>query len=197
VDASRVAVKTAAPANAPDPSQTDEQDAIVEHPAPQPSSPLADGIERLQHVLGRARAQSLDRARGDVEWSRLIAMKALVTHGPLRASALAELVRSDPSTVSRQVAQLVAEGYIERCSDPIDGRASVLIATAKAQRAVDEQRKVRDTHYQQMLAGWSTDDRDRLANLLTRFTDDFETYRDSVAAATLPDDTSPARERTD
>jgi DNA-binding MarR family transcriptional regulator len=137
---------------------------------------LADGLERLTHIFNRARARLLNKPHGELEWSALLLAKVLVIQGPLRAGMLAELVQSDPSTVSRQVAQLVADGFVERKTDPVDGRASMLVATAKAHRVVDEHRKIRDAHYSGILEDWSEQDRDQFAALLARFVADFEAY---------------------
>jgi len=122
----------------------------------------------LTHIFNRARARLLDKPRGELEWSALLLAKVLVIQGPLRAGMLAELVQSDPSTVSRQVAQLVADGFVQRKTDPVDGRACMLGATAKAHRVVDEHRKIRDAHYSGMLEHWSEQDRDQFAALLAR-----------------------------
>ena len=48
---------------------------------------------------------------------------------PLRVSALAEVVHSDVSTVSRQVSTLVDLGFVIRGPDPDDGRAQALTLT--------------------------------------------------------------------
>ncbi|MDZ7884163.1 MAG: MarR family transcriptional regulator [Mycobacterium sp.] len=47
----------------------------------------------------------------------------------MRSSELATMVNSDPSTVSRQVAQLVERGHVERVPDERNGRAFVLAVT--------------------------------------------------------------------
>ena len=53
----------------------------------------------------------------------------LVNQGPARSRDLAEAVCLDPSTVSRQVEQLVRAGHVVRTADPHDGRATLLRAT--------------------------------------------------------------------
>ena len=63
--------------------------------------------------------------------------------GPMRAGALAECLQSDPSTVSRQVAALVKDGLLERRADPADGRASLLVLTAKADAVLAEHDRIR------------------------------------------------------
>ncbi|XVV04196.1 MarR family winged helix-turn-helix transcriptional regulator [Actinosynnema sp. CA-248983] len=99
--------------------------------------------------------------------------------GPSRSSALAEAVFSDPSTVSRQVATLVKEGWVERRADPDDGRASVLAVTDAGKRLLDERRAQRNQAIARMLADWSEAD-------LTAFIDHFERFVGDYEKA-LPD----------
>ncbi|MFF2996448.1 MarR family winged helix-turn-helix transcriptional regulator [Streptomyces sp. NPDC057950] len=148
----------------------------------EPIRQLAEGVDRLMRMFIRTRAQLLDRARDDVDWSVQILMGVLVKNGPMRVKQLAELVESDPSTVSRHAAQLVRDGFLERRSDPADGRACQLVATDRARRAVADRTRSRDTHFEEMLHGWDSHDRERLAALLVRFIDDFETYKTALAA---------------
>ena len=55
----------------------------------------------------------------------------VINDGPICASALAEMVQSDPSTISRQVAALVRDGLLKRRADPIDGRARISRAVVR------------------------------------------------------------------
>src|ERR1700761_4402017 len=121
----------------------------------------------------KVRTQLLAAAASDVEWSAHIVLKCLHSEGPLRSSALAELINSDPSTVSRQVAALVKDGLIERRADPADGRASLLVLTPAAGEVVRQHDASRDRRYAQMLADWSEHDLRAFASLLRRFTDDY------------------------
>lgn len=138
---------------------------------------VAQSVQRLAHVLTRSRAQLLDKARHDVEWSAHVLIHTLASQGPMRSTALAQAVQADPSRISRQVAVLVRDGFVLRQADPVDGRACVLIATAKARQAVAEHARVRDQHFAQMLVTWSEQDCARFAELLDRFTVDLETYK--------------------
>jgi DNA-binding MarR family transcriptional regulator len=144
---------------------------------------LAASVSRLAHVFNRTRAHMLDRARRDVEWSAQVLISVLVAHGPMRAGALAEQAQSDPSTISRQIALLVRDGMVERRADPEDGRASLLVATDKAYEAHQHHLEFRNGHFRAMLADWDPGDCARLAELATRFTEDFEGYMNSLAGA--------------
>lgn len=145
---------------------------------------LADA-DALGHELVRL-VRLVERARGDYaaqygeggERAAHLLLTRLVTDGPQRLCALADAVYSDPSTVSRQVAQLVSRGLVERRPDPQDGRAAQLSATEAGQRACDEHRRVRNQRIAAMLASWSPQDMRRLVGLLGRLNTDFEEYRE-------------------
>jgi DNA-binding MarR family transcriptional regulator len=145
----------------------------VEGPPIEDVSAVADNFSTLTRSFIKARTQMLAAAAHDVEWSAHIVLKCLSNEGSLRSSAIAELIDSDPSTVSRQVAALVKDGLIERRADPVDGRASLLVLTEKATQVVRDHDDVRDQHYAKMLAAWSSSDLRRFAELLARFTEDF------------------------
>lgn len=139
---------------------------------------VADTFVELARSFTRARARLLAAAAHDVEWSAHVILRVLATDGPMRASALAERLESDPSTVSRQVAGLVKEGLLERRADPIDGRAALLVPTERAQAVLEEHNAIRLRHFDRMLADWSERDLHRFARYLARFTNDFERVND-------------------
>jgi DNA-binding MarR family transcriptional regulator len=131
-------------------------------------------LMRLVRLIERGRAQYRAEHPDAVERPTYLLLVHLAKDGPQRAGTLAEAVCSDPSTVSRQVAQLVRLGLVERRADPEDGRATLLAATAEGLRVFEENRRRRNEHIARMLAGWSDADREALADLLGRFTTEFE-----------------------
>jgi DNA-binding MarR family transcriptional regulator len=135
---------------------------------------VADNFVALMRSFARAKARFMAAAEHDVEWSAQIILRQLANAGPMRASALAECLQSDPSTVSRQVATLVKEGLLERQADPEDGRASILALTPKADGVIAQHEQLRVQHFAGMLADWDERDLARFADLLRRFTQDFE-----------------------
>ena len=137
-------------------------------------------VERVQTQYHAEHPDAVDRAT-------YLLLVHLVKDGARRAGALAETVHLDPSTVSRQVAQLVRLGLVERVADPADGRATLLVATAEGHRVFDENRQMRNRRIAALMADWSADDRRTLARLLTRFTEAFECH---IQRATEP---GPAR----
>jgi DNA-binding MarR family transcriptional regulator len=135
---------------------------------------VADQFIRLMRTFNKARARMLAHAEHGVEWSAHMVLKCIEHEGPLRASAVADLLLSDPSTVSRQVASLVKDGLLERRSDPGDGRASLLALTPKADEVLAEHDRIRLEHFARMLDSWSDSDLRRFASLLDRFTMAYE-----------------------
>jgi DNA-binding MarR family transcriptional regulator len=139
---------------------------------------LADDVSgqliRLLRLMDRRQAQYQAEHPDAVERATYFLLVHLVKGGPQRAGALAEAVHSDPSTISRQVAQLVRLGLVERMADPEDGRASLLTATDEGRRVFEENRRVRIQRFAEMLADWSVADRRTFTELLGRFADAFE-----------------------
>ncbi len=127
-------------------------------------------IERRQAVYQAEHADGVERATYHL-------LVHLVKDGPRRAVALAEAVHSDPSTISRQIGHLVKLGYVERTADPVDGRATLLGATAEGRRVFEENRRLRNESIADMLTHWSPADREVLGELLSRFAGDFEQYK--------------------
>jgi DNA-binding MarR family transcriptional regulator len=135
---------------------------------------VADNFVALMRSFARAKARFMAAAEHNVEWSAQIILRHLANDGPMRASSLAECLQSDPSTVSRQVAALVKDGLVERQADPEDGRASILALTAKAGSVIAKHEELRVQHFAGILAGWNERDLRRFADLLGRFTHDFD-----------------------
>jgi DNA-binding MarR family transcriptional regulator len=141
---------------------------------PAPVTEVADNFVALMRSFARAKARFMAAAEHDVEWSAQIILRQLANEGPMRASSLAECLQSDPSTVSRQVAALVKDGLVERQADPEDGRASILALTGKAGAVIAKHEELRVQHFAGMLSEWNDRDLRRFADLLRRFTHDFD-----------------------
>jgi DNA-binding MarR family transcriptional regulator len=135
---------------------------------------VADQFIALMRTFGKARARMLAAAAHDVEWSSRVILKCIATDGAMRASEVAEVLQSDPSTVSRQVATLVKEGLLERRADPDDGRASLLVLTEKAEAVLADHDRIRLDYFAKVLDGWSDADLRRFAAMLHRFTEAYE-----------------------
>ncbi|WP_232661553.1 MarR family winged helix-turn-helix transcriptional regulator [Pseudonocardia sp. TRM90224] len=148
---------------------SDEQLAIADEVATQ--------LFRLVRLVERAQVQHHAANPDAVERATYLLLVHLVKDGPRRAGALAEAVHSDPSTISRQIGHLVKLGYVERTADPEDGRATLLAATELGQRVYQQNRARRNEWIAGMFDSWSAADGAQFAELLGRFTTDFETVK--------------------
>lgn len=122
-----------------------------------------------------------------------------LAHEPRRVSALAELIHSDISTVSRQVSHLVQIGLIDKIGDPDDGRAQLLSLSPTGREVIDEIVKRRGEWFEVLLKGWSEEDAATFLTFLERFGDDVELFKlDLTTSPHTPDlaHTSPAAHAT-
>lgn len=127
----------------------------------------------MDRTFELVRLVSSHRARKDGRSARLL-LFPVDRCGPLRQSALAELAHTDPSTTSRHVADLVAEGLVERIPDPADGRASLLALTPGGAAALDQMRSSRDERASAALHAWTTPEITAFTADLARYTRDLE-----------------------
>jgi len=143
---------------------------------------LGDEIGHLLKVMERTSAQMSARRRDGVDKAAFAVLFRLLSDGPQRSGALAEGLLADPSTISRQVAQLVSLGYVERRADPDDGRATVLAATDAGRDCAHRIRERRNATIARVVADWTPQERSALATLLARFTHDLERHRPQILA---------------
>jgi DNA-binding MarR family transcriptional regulator len=136
---------------------------------------VARALARLWLSLARVRHHLSEQAqRQGLSLSAFLVLRPLIQSGPLRSSALAEAVCMDPSWISRQVAQLVERGLVERRADPADGRVCILAATDAGIETVARLQATADAQVAGTVAAWSEQDRRQLAMLLGRLADALE-----------------------
>jgi DNA-binding MarR family transcriptional regulator len=141
-------------------------------------SPAVDGHEafvRLEReialLLRRARAISTRLAgelHPELDGAAYGLLALLQDTGPLRASDLVARLGLDKSTVSRQVANLVDLGLVDRAADPVDGRAQVLTPSAEGAARLERVRQSRRARWEADMSDWPAEDVARLAELLGR-----------------------------
>lgn len=146
------------------------------------SRAVADRLAHLTQVFGRFKVSVHNATVADGDWSGNHLLLQILTRGPMRSSELAQYIHADPSTISRQVANLVRDGLLERRADPNDGRAILLHPTEAGRERQQAHLARRDVHYERMLAGWTTQEQKTFADLLARFTDSFESYKATLLA---------------
>lgn len=135
---------------------------------------LSDLLPRFMRVVHALKNQQTTRTDGG-DRAALVLLFPLDRVGPLRQSALAELMHADPSTVSRHVTALVERGLVQRVADESDGRASRLVVTDAGQAALESLRHERTSHLQRVTADWSAADLATFTALFGRLIDDLST----------------------
>lgn len=122
---------------------------------------------RLIHPVKAAVAREGGAGLGQDRSAMLLLFPLM--EGPQRPGALAELCHADPSTISRQVAELVRHDLVRREADPSDGRASLLAITDAGREVCERVRTLRRELLATAVAGWSDAELDAFAGLLSRF----------------------------
>ncbi|MFJ5221027.1 MarR family winged helix-turn-helix transcriptional regulator [Streptomyces sp. NPDC088354] len=140
-----------------------------------PSASTTDLLDRLQYqvALSARRAEQtrlggVGKAGNAMDRGAYLLLHRLDSDGPMGVTALAEAMGIDPSTVTRQVTPLVDSGLVKRTSDPEDRRAVVLDLSPRGRSRLEEIR----TSRQQLMAiateGWTPEERETFADLLSR-----------------------------
>lgn len=130
---------------------------------------LSEQMPRFMRLIHGLKAQHT--AEGGRDLAALILLFPLHRLGPLRQSALAELVHADPSTVSRHVTLLVERGLVVRVADELDGRASRLVLTAAGRAQLDQLRGERVAYLRTVTVDWTDDELDTFTTLFDRLLD--------------------------
>ncbi|MET0422474.1 MAG: MarR family transcriptional regulator [Actinoplanes sp.] len=135
---------------------------------------LSDELVRFARLITRAKSM-LNVGDLGAEFSALMLLFPLRHVGPMRVTDLAEIKQADPSTISRQVAQLVKAGLARREADPEDGRASRLAVTEAGLAACRKLQEARQLWLREILSDWPAD-------RVEAFTGLFEEFNTSVEA---------------
>ncbi len=161
---------------------------VLTEPIPAPET-AEDALLSLMMALGRRMRQ---RQPGDViDYSAFPILKLLTHQGPMRLSALAQVLGLDASTVSRHARQLEDKGLLERTEDPDDGRASRVAVSENGQACLAQGFETRRHVVATALEGFSDDERETLRTLLQRLVESLLTHPDSPTdSPTHPQETS-------
>ena len=146
-------------------------------------APLSEAVVRLTRASHSMRMHLVAREPDGLDWAGFALLFQLVQGGPSRPSTLAEAACVDPSTVSKQVADLARLGLVERRPDPADGRATLLVATRDGVTLYEQRRRQRIALFQRVVEDWPAEDVETLTRLLERFTDSFFAARTDLIAA--------------
>lgn len=143
----------------------------MENTVPAVDESIAAVEEQFTILFNQVSAGMRDRAAGvhpDLQPVGFKLLSTIVRTGPTHAGALAGMLSTDKSVVSRQVRILEELGLVERRTDPADRRASFLVATPAAVEKVNEVRAADQVRLYRNLRRWAPEDVERLAELLAR-----------------------------
>jgi DNA-binding MarR family transcriptional regulator len=149
---------------------------------------LADELLRFARLGSRAKG-ILHKGEFGAEFSALMLLFPMRFLGPMRVTDLAEVKQADPSTISRQVAQLVKAGLARREADQVDGRASRLAITDAGMQACQRLHEARYTLLSEALGDWP-------AERIATFADLFREFNSSVEALMRKETAATSRENT-
>jgi len=144
---------------------------------------LAGELVRFARLGARAKGM-LNVGDLGAEFSALMLLFPLRHLGPMRVTDLAEVKHADPSTVSRQAAQLVKAGLARREADPVDGRASRLAVTEAGMAACRRLAEARHALLSHVLSDWPPERVDTFAGLFAEFNSSVEERLGGDSAAT-------------
>jgi DNA-binding MarR family transcriptional regulator len=122
-------------------------------------------IRRVRRVIG-VRARSV---HPDLQPASYLMLGYLASHGPVRASAMAEVFGIDKGAISRQVQHLMDLELVDRSPDPDDGRATLLSASEEGVRRLEDVATMRRAHLDQRLGDWSDEELASFADTLGRY----------------------------
>jgi DNA-binding MarR family transcriptional regulator len=94
--------------------------------------------------------------------------------GQLSMTELARECSMDPAAAGRQVRALEEDGLVARRADADDARVTVVRLTPEGAAVYRRIVEVRTTHLDEVLSGWTPEDRAALTGLVDRLVDDLK-----------------------
>ncbi len=117
---------------------------------------VADALHSAAiHLLRGVRKEDV---RAGVGPARLSVLSVLVFAGPTRVSDLARIEQVRPPTMSKIVSGLERRGLVRRRQDPDDARASIVDATTRGTKLLQESRRRRVARLARGLQGLRAQD---------------------------------------
>jgi DNA-binding MarR family transcriptional regulator len=97
-------------------------------------------VTRLRVAIARLSRRLRRHGLAGLTPTQLAALSTVEQSGPLRLGDLAAAEGIAPSTLTRLVSALEEFGYVQRCTDPKDARASTLAITAAGHEILERLR---------------------------------------------------------
>lgn len=132
-----------------------------------------DTIDIELAVLLRRFTSMATKNTHHLDRSAYLLLNQILEHGPAGVKALAEEFQLDISTVSRQAAALEQKKYVYRIPDPLDRRAYSFQITDLGVKEYREYKQFRLHKIEDILTGWSEEERRLFGTLLRKFNRSF------------------------
>ncbi len=143
-------------------------------PIVSPATDLAALASHLRLSVFRASRTLRRESQAGVSPTLLAALSTIERHGPMRPGDLATHEQVRKPTVTRILAALVAEGFVERTPDPVDRRVSWVQLTPAGRALMRAVRRRSDRYLAQRLRRLDPEDvatLERAAGILDRVTE--------------------------
>lgn len=140
-----------------------------EPPDEPPDAAVVDAVLLASRVLVAVAARSLATAPTDITLPQYRALVVLASRGPQRASALAEELDIQPSSVTRLCDRLESKGLIVRAVAPTSRREVEIELSATGRRVVDRVTLVRRREIGRIVAAVPVERRQLLVTALAEF----------------------------
>jgi DNA-binding MarR family transcriptional regulator len=99
-------------------------------------------------------------------------LRHLLAWGPMRPTALSEVLGTGASHVSKIVRKLEAAGWVRRSTDPSDGRATLIVLTDEGEEQARSVYALGDRMIAEVIDGWDEAEVQQYTALTTRFVQD-------------------------
>jgi DNA-binding MarR family transcriptional regulator len=148
--------------------------------------------QRLNAVLASlaqfANSRSLDlvhASRSGVPLSLATAavLGRIVDSSPIGLTELRQRTRLQAAAMSHHIRTLTEMGYIERRSDPADGRATVVVETGEGLAACQRFRAVKEEILRAQLIDWTSEELNTLSAMMERLDADLRSREKQMSAA--------------
>ena len=125
----------------------------------------------------RFQGEILAKSGESIDQQAHATLRHLLAWGPMRPTALSEVLGTGASHVSKIVRRLEDDGWVQRATDPSDGRATLISLTDEGVVAAHGVYALGDRMIAEILEGWSEDDVRMYTDLTVRF------VRDAITSA--------------
>jgi DNA-binding MarR family transcriptional regulator len=133
---------------------------------------VVEDLVRSLYRLGMVQRELARHALAGLGTQGFVALGVIHVDGPVRVSDVAQRLNVALSVASRQVTALERAGYVERVTDPEDGRAHRVSATDAGRTVLEESHRRMVQAFSRALEGWSAKEITALSESLERLRED-------------------------